>query len=297
MNINLVFDNSGDVLEFCSINSQIVEYYIDFLNSNNTNSFSNNQKARTITEAINNLHSATLKVNRVIGKFTGTLIPTYDYLEYLDQSILNKLHADWVNLYSIKYNIDILRSSKNKEIVDIGEQLHYMFPDDIRNIPLGTLLDKLKLSNLYSSVNECIHILETRFNKVKFTTTQWLEVKNIFSKDILTNNICNLTIAFNHLGRTLYNKFETFDNNLQANDENSYDQLLGFIEVKIVKPQTIPLSREYIAWCKKLNKVPSGNFLNIGNLVDTDTKLTKYRQVMYNNLKYNNSCSLHLNKG
>jgi hypothetical protein len=104
-------------------------------------------------------------------------------------------------------------------------------------------------------------------------------------------------LGFRHLGRTLYNKFNNFDLNLDYQDENTFDQLLGFVEIGLKMPQTVELSKEYISWCKQHNKIPSGDYLNIGNIPELYSNLTKYRQVMYRNSLQNNSFSIQLTKG
>jgi hypothetical protein len=92
----------------------------------------------------------------------------------------------------------------------------------------------------------------------------------------------------------LYNKYQTFDTDLQYNDENSYNELLGFVSLHLVPPQTIPLSKEYTDWCVTHNKKPSGDYLNIGNIPDLKKHLTDYRLVVFRNLLQPNSFSINL---
>ena len=144
-----------------------------------------------------------------------------------------------------------------------------------------------------------VHQLEISFKEVKFEVTDqnWIEFTNPFGKEILTNNINNFSISFNHLGRTLYNKFVYFDSNLEFDDENSFNELLGFVSIKLEQPQTIPLSSEYVNWCKHHNRVPSGDYLNIGNIPNLVEKLTDYRTIIFRNTLQNNAFSIQLNKG
>jgi hypothetical protein len=105
----------------------------------------------------------------------------------------------------------------------------------------------------------------------------------------------NLKLSFNHLGRTLYDKFINFDVNLEHNDENSFNELLGFVTISLTPTQTIPLSLEYVNWCKQHNRTPIGNYLNIGNIPNISENLTKYRIIIFRNLLKNNKFSI--NKG
>jgi hypothetical protein len=114
---------------------------------------------------------------------------------------------------------------------------------------------------------------------------------------LATCDSCNFRISFNHLGRSLYEKYQNFDTDLACDDENTFDQLLGFVDLSLIRPRSHSFSEEYILWCKQHNKVPSGGFLNIGNLVDFENRLTDYRVVIYRNIKSSNSFRINLNKG
>jgi hypothetical protein len=174
-----------------------------------------------------------------------------------------------------------------------------MFPDEIPEPPVGVIVDKLGFKEQYNSINLDLHRLEFLFSKIKFqvANNKWVEFTNPFSKDLLTNDISNFSLAFNHLGRTLYNKFLYFDHNLDCNDENSFNELLGFVELQLEPAQTIPLSAEYINWCISHNKVPSGHRLPIGNIPNLINHLTEYRKIVFRNTLQNNSFSIQLNKG
>jgi hypothetical protein len=82
--------------------------------------------------------------------------------------------------------------------------------------------------------------------------------------------------------------------NLEHDDENSFDQLLGFVDLKLLPAQTIPLSQEYQQWCRTMNQVVCGNNLTLGNIPDLHERLTEYRQLIYKNLKSNNNFLIHL---
>ena len=133
------------------------------------------------------------------------------------------------------------------------------------------MLDRIGKAKIYRSlIVPHIHALETSFNIINYQDLNQISdiwtiiADNPFPKNILTNNTANLSLTFNHPGRTLYNKYTNFDVNLKYNDENSYNQLLGFVTLSLAPPQTIPLSVEYINWCnsqEKLTKI----FYVLGN--------------------------------
>jgi hypothetical protein len=214
MKFSLVFESSGDVIPLQTISNKIADvlcYYVDHLNKQNLNKFALVGPSDRIDQTIQKLHSTIDECNKFIYELLDNYIPTYSTEDYLDQKVLNKLHADWVNSQSIQYNIIEKRKKYNNSVQT--ELIHSMFPDEIPAPPLGTIIEKLGFKNLYNSINLDIHTLESLFLKIKFGTADcpWVEFINPFGSEILTNDIGNFSLSFNHLGRTLYNKFLCFD--------------------------------------------------------------------------------------
>jgi len=300
MNFSLVFENSGDSIPFQTIDNQaaeVLEYYVENLNAQNANNFLEyNNISKRLVEYTNKLDSTIAECNKFVYELIDQNIDAYPIEEYLDQINLNKLHADWVNTQTIEYNI--LEKRKKYQSAQ-AEQIHDMYPDEIPTPVVGDVIKKLNCGVAYDNINTSVHNLEGVFNKLKFQVADvaWFNILNPFPKNILTNDVCNFRIAFNHLGRTLYDKFNNFDHNLVFDDENTYDQLLGFVELTFLPPQTIPLSKEYLQWCNKHNKIPSGDNLNIGNIPDLTTGLARYRTIIFQNTLQGNKFSIQLNKG
>lgn len=299
MNYILVFDNTGDVIPFESVNQEVLEFYIEQLNHQGLNKFSTQTHllGKVILSRINALKLTVEKINEWVYDLADIKFDSYDHQGYLDQNVLNKIHADWVRTQSMHY--DIQKKRKQFEFSGVAEQIHDMFPDDIPTPPLSVVIEKIGEWKSYSSLNLHVHEVERSFNNIGFQVSNtWTSIaNNPFSKNILTNDIANLRISFKHLGRTLYNKFENFDMNLDCDDENSYDQLLGFVTLNLQPAQTIPMSREYARWCKVHNREPIGEFLNIGNIPNLYENLTKYRTIIFKNLLDNNKFSIHKTQG
>lgn len=300
MNFSLIFDSSGDSIEFETISNKTADvlcYYVYKLNEQKLNRFKSLDSGRRVEQAIAKLHACINQCNQFVYELLDGHIGTYPTDSYLDQSILNKLHADWVNSQTLLYNIQEKRKrymySKQSNLI------HDMFPDHIGCPPVGTIIEKLGFKELYSDINQYIHQLEDATLKSKFCTDDqsWVEFENIFGTELLTNDIGHFSLSFHHLGRTLYNKFKCFDHDLKCDDENSFDQLLGFVEITLQPAQTIPLSVEYVNWCSKNNKTPSGQNLNIGNISDLSNRLTDYRKIIFQNALQNNTFSIQLHKG
>jgi hypothetical protein len=295
MNFSIVFKNTGDSIPFTSMYPDVVEYYVNYLDKNNLNSFATDgDKGRIIRLAIDDLKNTTADINQWIDKIIDRFIPVFTDEEYLNQHNLNQMHADWVNSQYMIYNVQQKQNQYPGNT--IVEQVHKIFPDDIQFPIVGSVISRLGLSSDYSELNLKIHALESQFNNLNFKIDchPWVQFDNPFDKNILTNNLANLQLKFHHLGRTLYNKYQTFDTDLQYNDENSYNELLGFVSLNLIPPQTIPLSKEYTDWCITHNKIPSGKYLNIGNIPDLKTHLKDYRLVIFRNLLQYNSFTINL---
>lgn len=298
MNFSIVFKNTGDFIPFVSVNTPVLEYFVDQLKQNNLNEFvlidSHRTRIAQLELKITNAQSVIEKVNSWLHDLIDCQIGPYDFEDYFDQNILNKVHADWVNSQQITYDIDKKRKQFNYQ--GLAEQIHNMYPDSIRFPKLGDVLLKLDYRTLYNLVNESCHNIEDSFNNFLFITknSNWNEFKNPFDHSLLTNDIANLRISFAHLGRCLYNKFQHFDMHLEYKDENTFNQLLNFVTLGFSQPQTIPLSKEYINWCNQHNKFPSGEHLNIGNIPDLAEKIKDYRLIVYRNTKQNNQFFINL---
>jgi hypothetical protein len=296
MKFSIVFDNSGDSLVFDALSLEtysIIEYYVNQLELNHTNKFNSTQQNIHLT--VSAFDQAINKSNSLIGDFTEMPIPVNTFEDYLDQSFLNQVHADWVQSQDRVYSILERSRSGNESVRLIARQLHEKFSQD--QIYLRDVLDKLELVEMYSDINLKLHAVERLLKCIKFKTDTWIEFDNPFDKSFLTNSVCNFRISFNHLGRTLYNKWQNFDTALEYNDENSFNQLLGFVDIGVARPQTIGLSPEYTEWCRQKNREPIGEFLNIGNILELDKKLNECRIVLYRNIHSGNSFSIKLNKG
>jgi hypothetical protein len=212
--------------------------------------------------------------------------------EYLDQQLLNYLHAEWAGLQTHSYHIQQKRKQYPGNA--LVEAIHDMYPDCILYTELSNLFDKTGHRTLFDSVNQYIHLIEGYFSKVRATSNDHFMIDNIFTKDCLSNDKHQIQLGFNHLGRTLYNKFINHDYNLDHNDENSFDQLLGVIDFRLEPSQTIHMSKEYVDWCESHGRKPLGDSLNIGIIDNLQNNLYNYRLLLYRNSIKNNSFSIHI---
>ena len=292
MQIKLVFDHSGDEIIFDAVNPEVAEYYIDNLDKINSNKFTS-QREFKVPSLVNELHQSICGINEYLPKLIGQELKVSTELDYLNQDLLNELHAHFVNSQSCLFDVQAARMDSDEFVRNAAETLHSALPDDRLIVQFGEVLAKLNLDRSFGKVNTDIHSLENGFFDLRFGTNKWVQFSNPFPKTILTNTIAHLQITFNHLGRPLYNKYKYFDTHLDHDDENSYNELLGFVSINLSRVQTIELSKEYVEWCSTHNKEPSGEFLNIGYIPNLAENLTKYRQLIYKNLKIQNKFSIH----
>jgi hypothetical protein len=292
--IKVVFENSGDELVFASTNPHISEYYIDQLNTVGLNDFSLAQPL-SVSQSMANISAYSERVNKFLYPLSGKRIPIFDTKGYLSQRNLNALHSEWVKSQSVMIDVAALRRSDNPDTVAYANKLFDMLPDDHMTPTLGEVLTKLDLMNEYSKINSGVHNLEQLASgPYKFATDKWIEIPNIFDKTCATNDRFNLSLPFNHLGRTLFNKYTYFDSELEFSDENTFNELLGFVEIRLHRPVTSNYSADYLEWCKRVNREPSGDRINLGHIVDIEQKLDSYRMVIYRNLEKNYKISLHV---
>lgn len=296
MSFKLVFDTSGDTIPFDPVNQELLEFYVDRLNQQNLNGFFPEQKdyGKIIHNTLTNFRNQLIEINGWLAELADITLDVCEVENYLDQYVLNKIHADWVNSQSLTY--DIQKKRKQSNYIGLAEKIHDMYPDDIQTPTLNSVLEKLNLDSVYASLNiPYVHSIESMFGNIRYTVSEtWTVISdNPFSKNLLTNNLANLKLSFNHLGRTLYEKFINYDHDLEHNDENSYNELLGFVTLSLRPTETIPMSSEYVNWCKQHNREPIGGYLNIGNIPNLSENLTKYRIIIFRNLVKNNKFSIH----
>jgi hypothetical protein len=302
MKFSMVFDNSGDVLPFeVKYNHELFEFFVDHSNQQTQNSFSNRRTLyKDLDKKITHLHWAISKTNEVLYSLAGQSFDQHTNLEnYLDQNFLNKIHCDWVFSQQKLVDIDQLRFSCISDLANIGNQLHELYPDQLRTVPIGPVLEKLGYIYPYEEVNMGIHRLETSFNKqnLEFSAdNKWEVFSNPCIDTMISNNdVVNFSFGYTYVGRQYYNKFEHFDNDLLYKDHYNYETLEFSFQLNLQKPQTISYSPELVEWSKKHNVPMITTQLPIANIPDIETNLFEYRKILYKNSRDDNRAKIVLN--
>lgn len=297
MNFSLTFENTNDNIVFNAINPDVVEYYIGQLNHYSVNLFSSSRSnhGHHIQYRLTALHNSIERNNIFLKELFDQTFSTYDLLDYLDQRHLNQLHVDWVKSQNWIYDVDAKRAQSNG--TGLAEQLYHTYAGNNKFPRLNQILLNTGKQKEFDSINNPnIHELEKSFNYIRFSAdVDWIEFENPFPKSLVTNDVCNFYLPFCHLGRTLYNKFINHDYDLEFDDENTFDQLVKFVEINLSPPETKPFSTEYMEWCSKHGKTPSGTVgIPLGNIPDLSTNLKKYRILLLNNLLQQNKFTLKI---
>ena len=299
MKFFLVFEKSGDCLPFEVVsNHEIFEFFVDQANQKHQNSFSNNRTLfNELDKKITHLHWAISKTNEVLYHLIGkSLDQQTDLEQYLNQRFLNKTHSDWVFSQFDIVDIDTLRFSPNVNVARLGNQLHELYPDEIRLVKTAPAMEKLRYIYPYEEVNLGVHRLETAFSKqhLEFSSDgKWNVFDNPFTDSMVSNNnVTNFSFGYTYVGRQYYNKFEFFDDTLEYPDHYNYEQLEFSFHLNLQKPQTIPYSKEAITWANAHGVPLITDQLPVANIVDISKNLFEYRKILFRNSRDNNRASI-----
>jgi len=301
MKFSLVFENTGDSIPFeVAYNHELFEFFVKKSISQNQNRFSDQQKiAQQVSKGLTDIHWALSNTNEVLHNLVGINFPQSDNLEtYLDQSFLNRIHAEWVFSQNYKVQVHHLRFSQNSNAAKLGEQLHDQFPDEIVETRLAVAMKHIGRIFPYEDVNMAVHRLESIFtNNINFDAgDKWEVFDNPFQQTSMVSNQnkMNFTFGYTYVGRQLYNKFEYFDMNLDCQDHYNYETLEYSFNLNLQQPETVAFSPEFLAWCNQHNRRPMAKQVPIANVIGLDKHLTEYRKILYNNSRANNFASIIL---
>jgi hypothetical protein len=293
---NLVFDKSGDTILCKSCNDEFVEFYVDWLNTNAFNKFYclKTNPTSTIDQGLMGLQEVLLTHYYLdLEQLSRYKFPILELEQYLDQKVLNDYHARWTKAHKQVVDITKLRALENK--TKIIRKICDIYSDDIETQEFISVTHRLGLRNLYENINTQIHLIEkgiTEKRTYSNGTTEFLD--NPMEKNILDYTPANLRVSPEHLGRSMYDKFFLFDENFEADDENTFDQITNRVIFGLDKYEEKLPSTQYLEWCSKNHKEPVGEYLNLGNIVDLDKHLLKHRQVLYKNLKQNQNFTIEI---
>jgi hypothetical protein len=300
MKFSLVFDKSGNHIEFDVINnSDLLEYFVSKCNENNCNLFTDGSEiSKNVDILLNELHNALSLTNSIMPDLCGLHFQeNNNRLDYFDQKFLNKQHEQWVLSQLQEINIDQLRFSENAEVSKIGWRLHELYPDEIRKIKLAEAMIKLGYIYPYEEVNMTVHRLESYFAKnIEYKSdAKWQVFDNPFQSTMISNNdVVNFSFGYTYVGRQYYNKWQYYDTDLSCKDYYNYETLEYAFQLNLDRPQTIPYSKEFLEWCDRHQVPRITTQIPIANAVDIDKNLKYYRTLLYTNSRTGNRARLEI---
>lgn len=263
MKLSVVFNNTGDQIDFDVTQPDVAEFYVNWLDETGTNEFFDRPHLSKIKT-----HDRTLVVKNfdfmveyLKDKFDITCFDGIDMLsEPFDQDKLNKIHRCYVkSLYQHDPNL------------------------------ISELVKEPGMLDLFRTLNQGVHFAEkhwrSRLSNNAQVAPNFIEpVISPFDRDITTFDVGNLSIEYGGLGRQTFNKWENDDENIDDIDTHDFQELYGQLAVNLFKPRTMLPPPEYVAYCKQNDIIPYGTHVNIGNAKDLVNKNGMYRDIFYRNL-------------
>ena len=262
--MNLVWSKTGDELKIDVYNYAVIEYWFEKLTEQGKNDFAllnksnegNTLDHNTLSDKLNSLLK---EINVILEKMLIKDFKEFENRDFLDQNVLNTLHEIWVKTHQKYPNLKqfFILSKKNKEWDDI---------------------------NLY------IHRIEYA-HTIYYTNTDkyaW-QIENKFEANILTMDRFHVELGFQNLGRSTYQKWLNFDNNVHDSDTNNFTHIGGEIEITLGRSREYNYPKEYIQWCNDHRIPVVGAILPIGNFKGFNDTVGKIRTVIFKNLTYENN--------
>ena len=248
--MKLVWLSTGDELEFTPTSHTLCEYFVTELKQRQLSCIDN----KIDVDYADKLLGLVADINHVLAKTQSS--NTFDISDPYDQRCLNKLHSDWVKIHLNQPNF----------------------------VNLLQLIDS-ELVTKFRAINKTLHAIEKMFIQ------HWAGIEDDmvirFERDfssLLTFDTTNVLIAYNNLGRSTFNKWINFDNDIGHEDTNDYQTLPVELRLSLSRTEIQEPPSNYVEWCKQqgLKTVP-GRTISFGNFVDLEKNLTDYRKVMIRN--------------
>jgi hypothetical protein len=244
----LVWSSTGDTIELNPINHDVYNYFVDQLNKNNLNHYAMSDLG--FLSLSHELQTNFVLVQKLFRTRLNSSAFDFEF-DASNQEHLNSLHRRWV-------------------------KVHQDFPY------IAKLFDT-QIPGVLNSINKLIHAIEDLTQAVEIDSPDTTKViPNPFGTSILKYGIFNLSIAFNNLGRTSYNKWLNGDT-AQDTDTNNFSEFYTTIRLKTLPPTEQPAPEEYQEWCQVYGIPFVGNQMPLANFDKVDKNLLQYKQIIYKN--------------
>lgn len=260
--MKLVWETTGDWLEITPTNHHLAAYWVDCLDQAKINKFhllKNSFDPQWVPDLKDHV---TIVNDFLVNKLRISDLESFLNKDFLNQSVLNDLHRVWVNLIK-SYPKLVTLISKNSE--------------------------NLKFN--WDQINKKIHCIEDGFNCLYLAKQHW-ETSNIFGNEILNFDRHQIQILFSQEGRSSFNKWMHFDNDMTDSDTNDFYNMGSEISISLIRPLKVAPPENYVEYCQKQNIPVVGSNLNLGDFSNFETKSNEIRHVFLRNLFSENNTAL-----
>lgn len=258
----IIWPASGDAIPFRVSRPDVFEYYIDCLKRDDKTQF--RQIQSSIDPMIVDRLRGNLERTRPIENRGIKILQDWDG-DLLDQKFLNQVHHDWV----------------------ISGQKYPALPSILR-AQGGRDQD-------YREINTTLHALESMFTSqyCNYTHDPY-QINNLFGCDIMEFKTDSVMMGFDNLGRSSWNKFLYWDDNVNDIDTNDHQHLSGLLNINLHRPTIWSPPKNYVDWCEQHNQTVVGHRICLGTFIDLDRNLTKYRHIMLANHEQSDTIILEI---
>lgn len=244
----LRWTQTHDVIELAVIDHGVYEYFVEQLNIHALNQYT-----------VSDLRYASLsqelqqRFDRVQSFVHNRLHLTDFDIEFDpgNQDDLNHLHSQWVKLHQQYPNIATVAS--------------HVVPGDL------------------PAINKLIHAIEeSTLNLEAVSPNPNFTMHNRWGTRALRFGVYNISIAYNNLGRSSWQKWQHNDSTIDT-DLNNFSELYTTLQFKVARHETRSAPKEYQAWCDQYDLPCVGSQMPLANFDKLDENLLYYRQLFYKN--------------
>ena len=245
----LRWSKTHDAIELAVIDHNVYDYFVEQLNNRALNQYT-----------VSDLGYASLsqKLQQQFKNIQSFLQSRLHFSEFnidldsSDQQTLNYLHQQWV-------------------------KLHQKYPH------IATICDRVLPGEL-QSINKLIHAIEEVLQGIEITTAQPnCIIPNRFGTEALRFGTYNISIAYNNLGRSSYNKWQHDDRSIDT-DTNNFNELYTTLRLNVTRAIEYATPNKYQEWCNTY-KIPCvGHQMPLANFDKLDDNLLQYIQLFYKNI-------------
>jgi hypothetical protein len=254
----LRWTQTHDAIELAVIDHDVYEYFLEQLNSHALNQYTVSDLGyASLSQELQQRFSR-------IQSFVQSRLNLTDFDIEFDpgnQNDLNHLHRLWV-------------------------KLHQRFPN------ISTMANRVLPGDL-AAINKLIHAIEEStlsFEAVSLDPD--CKMPNHFGTKVLKFGFYNISIAYNNLGRSTWQKWQNNDTTIDA-DLNNFSELYTTLRLNVARTETRSAPPEYQTWCDQHGLPCVGNRMPLANFDKLDENMLQYRQLFYkNSLVENNFITL-----